>query len=66
MEGKIIQMIPADGLVAVYVNDGIEEKSKVDLIVLDDEGNIHPYDMDQAGCFDIPDQASNFVKYINK
>jgi len=66
MVRKIIQMIPVNGLYAVYENDGIKEESKVDVLALDDEGEIFPYDMDEKGYFDIPHQASNFIRYITR
>ena len=60
---KIIQIIPAIGIYAVYKNKkNIEYKEKVDLIALDEEGSICFLQSDSVGFFDNPTEADNFLK----
>jgi len=70
LDGKIIQIIPAGELYAVYRNkDGSTHENKVDVIALDDQGNIAPLDMDIYGTWAEPAGTSNFGRidqYLEK
>jgi len=62
---KIIQIIPAQGIVAVYTDEdtGGEFKCPVQVIALDDEGEIELIEFDSSGWADSPATASNFLRY---
>ena len=63
MADKIIQIISAKGIYAVYKTEkGKEFKRKLTLLALTDEGIIFPLDGDDYGVFSDPTDAKNFVR----
>lgn len=62
---KIIQIIPASNDVwAIYKNEGKQTGSKIQVIVLDDLGDIGFQDACSSGSFMPCEENSNFVTYF--
>ncbi|MFW6129447.1 MAG: hypothetical protein ACOC6P_04300 [Candidatus Aminicenantaceae bacterium] len=66
LKGKIIQIVPASNLYAVYKGKYGILTEKVDLFALDDQGNIACLSMDNSGWLEEPTSSSNFVRYKRK
>jgi len=70
MKAKIIQIMPIDGMYAVYkVKQGEaygEIKSKIICLALDEKGEIWAIDRDADGVFGYATDASNFVGFEYK
>lgn len=67
-QGRIVQIIPAPPIFAVYANqDGSHFRSRITCLALDEHGWIDPMDMDFHGYHAAPgrEERSNFVGFVD-